>query len=184
MGNRNTALVSEPGLAVVEIVAGDEATLRAITERLAGVWASTGVPVDCEAVGGRAVRGRLHLDTRLPPPGAVRMLPTEWVRFHAPPWGGRLGLDKPLCVRARQDGRACTRQAAEWPEGFVEGDDPGSCWSHLEDTEREWCLRAREAYRAAFWELKRAHWEAAGHDRNERCPDCTWPSGQLPAANF
>ncbi|MGW7571917.1 hypothetical protein ACWGJV_37325 [Streptomyces tendae] len=50
--------------------------------------------------------------------------------------------------------------------------------------EREWCLRAREAYRATFWALKRAHWEAAGHDRNDHCEGCVWTSGELPAANF
>lgn len=184
MGDVNRALVSEPGLAVVDIVAGDAATLHAVAERLAEAWASTGVPVDHEAIGEGAVRGRLHLDVRLPPPSVVRTLPAGWVRFASPPWGGRIGLDKPLCVRARQDGRACTRQAAEWPEGFVEVDDPGACWSHLDAAEREWCLRAREAYRAAFWELKREHWKTAGHDRNDLCEGCTWPSGERPDASF
>jgi hypothetical protein len=184
MGDITPSLVSEPGLAVVDIVAGDAATLQAIAERLAGAWASTGTPVDTEPAGDRAVRGRLHLDVRLPPLGVVRTLPADWVRFHAPPWGGRLGFEKPLCVRARGDGRPCTRQAAEWPEGFVEVDGLQACWSHLDAVEREWCLRAREAYRAAFWALKRAHWEAAGHDRNDRCDGCVWPSEQMPAANF
>ncbi|KMS86698.1 hypothetical protein ACZ91_35385 [Streptomyces regensis] len=177
-------LVSEPGLAIVDIVAGDTATLQAIAERLAGTWASTGVPVEHEPTGNGAVRGRLHLDIRMPPPGKVRVLPAEWVRFVSPPWAGRLGVGKPVCVRARQDGRPCTRQAAEWPEGFVEMGDPGACWSHLDDAERQWCLRAREVYRAAFWELKRVHYATAGHDRNGQCSDCTWPSGQQPAATF
>ncbi|MFG3336955.1 DUF6207 family protein [Streptomyces tendae] len=184
MGDINRALVAEPGLAVVDIVAGDAATLQAIAERLAGSWASTGVPIDTRPAGQRAVRGRLHLDVRLPPPGVVRTLPADWVRFASPPWGARLGFEKPLCVRARQDGRPCTRQAAEWPEGFVEVDGLQACWSHLNAVEREWCLRARETYRAAFWALKQAHWEAAGHDRNDHCEGCVWPSGGMPAASF
>ncbi|MDX3166007.1 DUF6207 family protein [Streptomyces scabiei] len=173
MGDINAGLVSEPGLAVVEIVAGDEATLQTIAAHLAGTWASTGTPVDHQTTEDGVLRGRLHLNLQLPPPGTVRKLPADWVRLASPPWGARLGLDKPGCVRARADGRPCTRQAAEWPEGFVEVDDVGACWSHLDETEREWCLRAREAYRAAFWELKRAHREAAGHDRNEQCEGCT-----------
>ncbi|MFH9067557.1 DUF6207 family protein [Streptomyces coeruleorubidus] len=71
MADITLSLVSEPGLAAVDSVAGDAATLRAIAERLAGTWASTGVPVDHEPAGQRAVRGRLHLEVRRPPPGVA-----------------------------------------------------------------------------------------------------------------
>ncbi|MGW7201025.1 DUF6207 family protein [Streptomyces chryseus] len=184
MEHIRSADVSEPGLAVVEILAGDMATLEAIAERLSGAWASSGSPVIVGMRGQGAVCGRVHLDVRLPPPGHVRKLPAEWVRFYAPPWGGRLGFDKPLCVRARRDCRPCTRQAAEWPQGYVEMEDPGACWTHLDETERHWCLRARQMYTEAFWAMKRAHQEAAGHGRDEQCGGCTWLAGEQPAAHF
>ncbi|MFE4829936.1 hypothetical protein [Streptomyces sp. NPDC056672] len=99
------------------------------------------------------------------------------VRFPFPPWGGRVSFGKPVCVRARKDGRPCVRQAAEWPEGYVDVADPGACPSHQTPAERDSCLRARKLYRAAFWELKAAHRDAAGHGRDETCTDCC-PAGQ------
>ncbi|MGY1496744.1 DUF6207 family protein [Streptomyces sp. QTS52] len=113
MGDIITGLVSEPGLAVVEIVAGDEATLQTIAVHLAGSWASTGTPVDYRTTEDGVVSGRLQLNLQLPPLGTVRTLPADWVRFASPPWGARLGLDKPGCLRARADGQPCTQQAAE-----------------------------------------------------------------------
>lgn len=184
MGDINAGLVSEPGLAVVEIVAGDEATLQAIAGQLAGAWASTGVPVDVQTVGDSAVRERCTWTSGCPRRATYGSCPRIGCGSTRLRGVGGSGWTSRCACGARQDGRPCTRQAAEWPDGFVEVDDPGACWSHLDEAEREWCLRAREAYRAAFWELKRAHYEASGHDRNGWCADCTWPSGQRPAARF
>jgi hypothetical protein len=129
------------------------------------------------------------LQRRAPQPASVPLdpagvLPADWVRFVSPPWGARLDQVKPTCVRTKTGGTACTRQAAEWPASFAEMADPQACWSHLDEPEREACERARASYRAAFWELKNAHYETAGHTRDERCEGCTWPSGQQPAVNF
>ncbi|WP_434598264.1 hypothetical protein [Streptomyces sp. A5-4] len=84
-------------------------------------------------------------------------------------------------MRSRRNGTACERQAAEWPRGYG-ADDPGAYWSHLTEEEQQECLRVRQAYKSAFWALKRAHEQDAGHGRNERCQDCTWPFGKMPPA--
>ncbi|WP_198422542.1 DUF6207 family protein [Streptomyces sp. QHH-9511] len=130
MGDISTAHLSEPGLAVVEIVAQDEATVREVVERLTGSWASSGVPAVREGgkvPGQRTFTGRVYVDIRMPAPGRTRKLPADWVRFHSPPWGGQLGTEKPTCLRNRADGRSCRRQAAEWPRGYG-AEDPYSGW--------------------------------------------------------
>ncbi|MGA5869895.1 DUF6207 family protein [Streptomyces cinereoruber] len=181
-----TAHLSGPGTGYVEIVAADEPTAREIAALLSGTWASSGPPV-VRPVGhepGRAAfTARVYLDTSLPAPGRTRVLPAQWACFPFPPWGGRVDGVKPTCLRRRKDHQPCGRQAAEWPRGFG-ADDPGACWSHLTEKEQQECLRAREAYRAAFWALKRRHQEEAGHGREDRCEGCTWPRGQRPPAAF
>ncbi|MFF3731017.1 DUF6207 family protein [Streptomyces sp. NPDC002476] len=183
MENSATTHLSRPGTGYVEIVAHDEPTVRQIAEQLAGTWASSGVPVVRQAThvpGQAAYTARLYLDTSLPAPGKQRVLPADWVRLSTPPWGGRTDRGKPTCVRRRKDSRPCTRQAAEWPEGFGEA-DPGACWSHLSEEEREEALRVRKAYSAAFWALKEHHRAEAGHGRDDRCDDCAPLHGKAPS---
>ncbi|MEU3399437.1 DUF6207 family protein [Streptomyces filamentosus] len=186
MGDITTAHLSGPGTGYVEIVAYDEETVRQIAGQLVGAWASSGTPLVRQVghvPGQVAYTGRLYLDTSYPSPGQTRVLPADWVRFPSPPWGGRVDGLKPTCIRQRTGGRPCGRQAAEWPRGFG-ADDPGACWSHLSEEERQECLRVREAYRSAFWELKRRHQQEAGHTQNERCDGCTWRFGEAPPAAF
>lgn len=161
----------EQGLLTVDVTAADEGTLREFTTAVAGLWAASGSATVRRVPGQPGVSGRLYVDLRRPV-GSQRVLPTEWIRFAVPPWGGRVPETKPKCVRARADGQPCTRQAAEWPEGYVDMPDPGACWSHLVGTEQRACERARRMYQDAFYELKAAHLEQAGHGRDERCADC------------
>ncbi|MFF2571172.1 DUF6207 family protein [Streptomyces sp. NPDC058084] len=186
MGEITTAHLSGPGTGYVEIVASDEATVQQIAGRLSEVWASSGTPTVRQVgqvPGQEAFTGRLYVDTSMPAPGMTRVLPAEWVRFGYPPWGGRVDGLKPTCLRQRQDGRPCERQAAEWPRGYG-ADDPGACWSHLSKDEQAECLQVRQAYKAAFWALKRRHQEEAGHGQDERCDACTWRFGEAPPAAF
>lgn len=184
MEERVPVETAEQGLVVMDIKASDEEALREVAEAVAGLWASSGTPTVRRVPGEPGVTGRLHLDVTRPGPGRVRRLPKEWVRFASPPWGGRVPTVKPTCIRARQDGRPCTRQAAEWPPGFVEDVDPGACWSHLTDAERIVCERARRLYRAAFWELKAGHLEEAGHGRDERCAGCALTLAMTTGVSF
>ncbi|MFJ2752780.1 DUF6207 family protein [Streptomyces sp. NPDC087297] len=161
----------EQGLLTVDVTAADEATLREFTDALGAMWASSIGTVARRVPGQAGVSGRVYVDLRRPV-GRRRELPAEWIRLAAPPWGGRLPETKPKCVRARADGRSCTRQAAEWPPGFVDDVDPGACWSHLTDAERLVCERARRLYRDAFWDLHAVHRQQAGHSREERCAAC------------
>ncbi|MCX4791887.1 DUF6207 family protein [Streptomyces sp. NBC_01221] len=186
MKDITTAHLSGPGTGYVEIVAADEPTVRQIAELLSGTWTSSGPPAVRSAgqvPGQAAFTGRVYLDTSLPAPGRTRVLPADWVRFPLPPWGGRVDGVKPTCLRRKKDHRACGRQAAEWPRGYG-ADDPGACWSHLTEEEQQECRRVRQAYRAAFWALKRRHQEEAGHGRDERCDGCTWPYEQRPPVVF
>ncbi|MEV5605765.1 DUF6207 family protein [Streptomyces sp. NPDC052299] len=166
----------------VDIVAADEAAVLQIAALLSRTWASSGPPLLRHVPEQSAFTGRIHLDTSLPAPGRVRVLPDDWVRYTSPPWGGRLDGAKPTCLRRRRDHRACERQAAEWPRGYG-ADDPGACWSHLSQEEREECLRVRQAYENAFWALKERHRQEAGHGRDERCSGCSWSpqAGPRPA---
>ncbi|MFJ5817252.1 DUF6207 family protein [Streptomyces sp. NPDC093108] len=183
MENIATAHLSRPGTGYVEIVAHDAPTVRRIAAQLAGTWTSSGVPVVRQVghlPGQAAYTGRLYLATLLPAPGTPRVLPADWVRLSTPPWGGRTDPRKPPCVRRRKGGQPCTRQAAEWPEGFGEA-DPGACWSHLSDEERKESLRVRKAYTAAFWAMKERHREEVGHGRDDRCDGCAPVYGQVPS---
>ncbi|MEU5825850.1 DUF6207 family protein [Streptomyces sp. NPDC047803] len=172
MENHAARHLSGPGTGYVDIVAADEPAVLQIAELLARTWASSGPPMVRRLPEQAAYTARVHLDTSLPAPGRMRVLPRDWVRLPVPPWGGRLDGAKPVCVRRRSDHRPCGRQAAEWPRGYG-AEDPGACWSHLDEEEREECLRVRQAYKNAFWALKEQHRREAGHSRDERCNDCT-----------
>ena len=60
-----------------------------------------------------------------------------------------------ICTRwAATKRRPCQREAAEWPAVAGEPEPVVACWSHLTDSERELCRRARElanAERARIW---------------------------------
>ncbi|MFH8886322.1 DUF6207 family protein [Streptomyces californicus] len=175
MGDIATAHLSGPGTAYVDIVGADEATVRQIAELLSGTWTTSGSPAVQPAgrmPGQASCCGRVYLDTTLPAPGKKRVLPADWVRFASPPWGARVDGVKATCLRRRKDGRACGRQAAEWPRGYG-AEDPGACWSHLTKGEQQECVQVRQAYQEAFWAMKRSHQEEAGHSRNEWCDGCT-----------
>ncbi|MFZ3475219.1 DUF6207 family protein [Streptomyces sp. 4.24] len=167
----------EQGLLTVDVTAADESTLREFADALGALWASSSSTAVQRVPGQASVRGRVYVDLRRPV-GRRRELPAEWVRLARPPWGGRLPETKPACLRARSDGRPCTRQAAEWPPGFVDDIDPGACWSHLTDAERLVCERARSLYRDAFWNLHTVHRQQAGHGRDERCAACSGTPAQ------
>ncbi|MFJ1742634.1 DUF6207 family protein [Streptomyces microflavus] len=174
MGDIATAHLSGPGTAYVDIVGADPATVRQIAELLSDAWRSSGAPAvrpSGQVPGQVAFAGRLYLDTTLPAPGKERVLPADWVRFASPPWGARTDGVKATCLRRKKGRHPCGRQAAEWPRGYG-AEDPGACWSHLTEGEREVCRQIRDAYREAFWAMKRRHWEEAGHGRNDGCDDC------------
>ncbi|WP_371933729.1 DUF6207 family protein [Streptomyces castrisilvae] len=171
MEDHTSRHLSGPGTGYVDIVAADEPALLRIAELLATTWASSEPPTARQLPGSAAYTARVHLATSLPAPGGTRALPSDWVRFPFPPWGGRLDDVKSTCVRRRNDQRVCGRQAAEWPRGYGT-EDPGACWSHLDQEEREECLRVRQAYEKAFWALKKQHWREARHGRGERCNEC------------
>lgn len=174
MGDIATAHLSGPGTAYVDIAGVDETTVRQIAELLSGTWMTSGPPAVQPAryVPGQApYSGRVYLDTTRPAPGKKRVLPADWVRFTSSPWGARPDGVKETCLRRRRDGRACERQAAEWPRGYG-AEDPGACWSHLTKREQQECVQARQAYHEAFWAMKRRHQAEAGHSRNEWCDGC------------
>lgn len=174
MGDIATAHLSGPGTAYVDIVGVDETTVRQIADVLSGTWTTSGAPV-VRSVGhvpGQApLVGRVYLDTTLPAPGGERVLPADWIRFASPPWGARTDGVKATCLRRKKGLRPCGRQAAEWPRGYG-AEDPGACWSHLTEGERQECTQVRQMYREAFWAMKRRHWDEAGHGRNDGCDGC------------
>ncbi len=133
-------------MVAVEVLATDEEMLQQVTAGLAGraLGDLRRRPVVSRVPGQLGVSGRLYLDVRRPV-GRRRELPAEWVRFVSPLWGGRVPEVKPDCIRARANGISCTRQAAEWPAGFVEDVDPGACWSHLDEGGSGSCTEVRSS---------------------------------------
>ncbi|MFI8966994.1 DUF6207 family protein [Streptomyces sp. NPDC053493] len=58
--------IGEPGLVVLDIIAADEGTVRAVMEGLQHKWATSGVTPLWRVPGEAGVRARVHADIRRP----------------------------------------------------------------------------------------------------------------------